>query len=79
MSSVELPLEPLGRALRATVPLSFVAGFVDLVGQLRSQSLDDTSEETAEDGDTAPDAVAAERSPLDDLNRSCHAEIVRPG
>lgn len=32
MSSVELPLEPLGRALRATVPLSFVAGFVDLVG-----------------------------------------------
>ena len=32
MSSVELPLEPLGRALRATVPLTFVAGFVDLVG-----------------------------------------------
>ncbi len=32
MSSVELPLEPLGRALRATVPLSFVSGFVDVVG-----------------------------------------------
>ena len=32
MSSVELPPEPLGRSLRATVPLSFVAGFVDLVG-----------------------------------------------
>ena len=32
MSSVELPLEPSGRALRAIVPLSFVAGFVDLVG-----------------------------------------------
>lgn len=32
MSSVELPLEPSGRGLCATVPLSFVAGFVDLVG-----------------------------------------------
>ena len=32
MSSVELPPEPLGRALRATVPLSFVSGFVDVVG-----------------------------------------------
>lgn len=31
MSSVELPLEPLGRALRATVPLSFVSGFVDVI------------------------------------------------
>jgi len=32
MSSIELPLEPLDRALRATVPLSFVSGFVDVVG-----------------------------------------------
>jgi uncharacterized membrane protein YoaK (UPF0700 family) len=32
MSSVELPLEPSARSLCATVPLSFVAGFVDLVG-----------------------------------------------
>jgi len=32
MSSVELPLEPLGRALRATVPLSFVSGFIDVIG-----------------------------------------------
>ena len=32
MSGIELPLEPLGRSLRATVPLSFVSGFVDVVG-----------------------------------------------
>ena len=32
MATVVMPLEPVGRALRATVPLAFVSGFVDVVG-----------------------------------------------
>ena len=29
---VELPLMPLSRALRLTIPLAFIAGIVDVVG-----------------------------------------------
>ncbi len=32
MATVVVPLEPVGRALRATATLSFVSGFVDVVG-----------------------------------------------